>query len=335
MKIARTLFPVVILLAAAGGYLWYNARQSDPLPDDIAYGNGRVEAVQVDIASKIAGRVDEVLAAEGEMVEPGQTVARLDRKLLEAQKAQAQAELASAQSQVAAAEAAVAQGEAQLVLAEQELTRAQELFEKGHSSAELRDERLSARDVAAANVNALKAALVSAERTVDAARYAVQAVETNLEDTELVSPTRGRILYRLMEPGEVVASGGKVLTMVDLTEVYLEFYLPATQAHMLAIGSEARIKLDIADVTVPAVVTFVSPSSQFTPKEVETADERDKLMFRVKVRVPQELVEKYIDYVKTGMRGTAYVRLAGEALSDWPPSLALTDLDAIPELSMR
>ncbi|MDV7143149.1 HlyD family efflux transporter periplasmic adaptor subunit [Tropicimonas sp. TH_r6] len=335
MKIRNVLFTAAVLLVAVGGYSWYSGRQPAPLPGDIAFGNGQVEAVQVDISSKIAGRVQEVLVSEGAVVEPDQVLARLDRRTLEATKAQAEATLASAEAQVAAAEAAVVQAKAQLTLTEQELARAQQLLAKGHSSQEVTDIRVSERDVAAANVSAAEAAVVSARRNVDAARFAVEEIDSTLEDTELVAPTRGRVLYRLVEPGEVVASGGKLLTMIDLSDVYLEFFLPATQAHLVAIGAEARIRLDIADVTVPATVTFVSPSSQFTPKQVETADERDKLMFRVKVRVPQELVEKYIDYVKTGLRGTAYVRLASEAPSDWPASLALTELDALPDLVKR
>jgi HlyD family secretion protein len=136
----------------------------------------------------------------------------------------------------------------------------------------------------------------------------------------LTSPTMGRVLYRLAEPGEVLGAGGKVLTLVDLAEVYMEIFLSAHDAHRLALGSDARIVIDGADFAVPAVVTFVSPEAQFTPKQVETASEREKLMFRVKVRVPTELVGAYIDFVKTGIRGVAYVRL-GFTPPDWPPWL--------------
>lgn len=134
----------------------------------------------------------------------------------------------------------------------------------------------------------------------------------------------GRVLYRLAEPGEVLSAGGKVLTIVNLTDVYMEIYLPAADAHRVSIGSEARIKLDIVDFAVPAKVSFVSPELQFTPKQVETRSEREKLMFRVKVRVPSELIRKYIDRVKTGVRGVAYVRLnnpGAEPQPAWPEFL--------------
>ena len=138
------------------------------------------------------------------------------------------------------------------------------------------------------------------------------------------SHQRSGVLYRLVEPGEVLSVGGKVLTLVNLTDVYMEIYLPSAQAHRVSIGSEARIKLDILDFAVPAKVSFVSPESQFTPKQVETQSEREKLMFRVKVRVPSVLILKLIDRVKTGVRGVAYVRLTNpgtEQQSEWPEFL--------------
>ncbi len=117
------------------------------------------------------------------------------------------------------------------------------------------------------------------------------------------------------------------MTMADLSEVNLEFYLPASQAHLVALGSEARIKLDVVDAVVPATVTFVSPASQFTPREVETADERQNLVFRIRVRVPQELVEGHIEHVRTGildflnliitmLTGAAVIRERGTARSN-------------------
>ena len=129
----------------------------------------------------------------------------------------------------------------------------------------------------------------------------------------------GRILYRLARPGEVLAAGGKVLTLVDLSEVYMEIFLPSEQAARLPIGAAARIVPDGADFAVPATVSFVSPEAQFTPKQVETRSEREKLMFRVKVMVPQELVIKHIEKVKTGVRGVAYVRL--DDTVSWPAAL--------------
>jgi HlyD family secretion protein len=318
---SRWIIAGIAVLAAGAGLYYYTANGNGELPDGITSGNGRIEAVQVDISSRIAGRVATVEVKEGDLVETGQLVATIETRELEAQLSRAQAEYASVESQVAAAEAAIAQAEARLLLADQELERTRELVSRGVATAETLDVRLSDHKVAEANLTVAKASLLSQQRAVDAARFAIEEVQTYLDDARLTAPTLGRVLYRLTEPGEVIGAGGRVLTMVDLTEVYLEFFLPATEAHLLSIGSEARIRLDIADVVIPAKVSFVSPVSQFTPKQVETASERQDLMFRVRVRVPQPLVEANIDLVKTGIRGVAYVRLASEPLPDWPEFL--------------
>jgi HlyD family secretion protein len=310
------------VLVAGLGYLIISS-DSGALPDDIASGNGRVEATQVDISTKIAGRVQEVTVREGDLITQGQVVARIDDAELRAQLLRAEAETASAQSDVAAARAAIEEAKARLILADQELDRAKALVDKGHATKETLDTRLSERNVARANLAAAQATLIAKERGVDAARAVAKEIQTRIDDSVLTSPATGRVLYRLSEPGEVLASGGKVLTLVDLQDIYMEIFLPSAQAHRVAIGADARIKLDIVDFAIPATVSFVSPESQFTPKQVETPSEREKLMFRVKVRVAPELVLKHINSVKTGIRGVAYVRLSrlqGEA-SAWPEFL--------------
>jgi HlyD family secretion protein len=317
MQIRFRVIFAVLGLAGLFVYLLFGSGDDRQLPDGIVVGNGRIEAVQVDIASKIPGRVNAVLVQEGDLVKPGEPLARIDSAQLKAQLQRAIAEIASAQSQVAQAEAQIAQSTAQLKLSERELERASSLLKKGHTSQENYDTRLSQRDVAKANLTASGAALVSRQRGVDAAQAVKAEIESQISDCELASPLLGRVLYRLAEPGEVVQSGGKVMTLVNLQDVYMEIFLPSVAAHRLAIGSEARIVIDGADFSVPAKVTFVSPKAQFTPKQVETADEREKLMFRVKVRVPTELVEKHIDFVKTGIRGVAYVR-PGLSPPPWP-----------------
>jgi HlyD family secretion protein len=173
---------------------------------------------------------------------------------------------------------------------------------------------------------------VARQRSVDSAKAIAAEIQTQIDDCILKSPTMGRVLYRLSEPGEVLGAGGKVLTLVNLADIYMEIFLPSAKAHRVSIGAEARIKLDILDVAVPAKVSFVSPEAQFTPKQVETPSERDKLMFRVKVRVPSELVLKYIERVKTGVRGVAYVRLSqmsGEK-SEWPEFLRKLPPEVMP-----
>lgn len=320
----QAISSVLLVFAVVAAWLLWEHFQTPALAAGFASGNGRIEAVQIDIATKIAGRVETMLAKEGDLVQPDQTLAKINTAQLRAQLLRAEANVASAKSQVASARASIAQAKARLILANQELSRSRELVKKGHISKETNDARVSEVAVARANLEAADATLISKQRNVDAVRAGVTEVLTQIDDATLVSPTIGRVLYRLAEPGEILGSGGKVLTLVNLADVYMEVFLPSAQAHSIAIGAEARIKLDILDFAIPATVSFVSPESQFTPKQVEISSERDKLMFRVKVRVPQALVLKHIDRVKTGIRGVAYIRLVdqtGEAPSPWPDFL--------------
>ncbi|MDO6692560.1 HlyD family efflux transporter periplasmic adaptor subunit [Aliiglaciecola sp. 3_MG-2023] len=315
---------ILVVIVAVGTWMLWRFIQQPSLPSDFASGNGRIEAVQVDISTKIAGRVQEVIAAEGDLVQPQQALARINTDQLEAQLLRAEADVAAGESLIASANASIAQAKAQQLLAKQELSRASDLIKKSAVSKETYDTRVSALAVADASVEAADAMLISRQRNVDALQAVVNEIKTQIEDATLVSPTIGRVLYRLAEPGEVLGSGGKVLTIINLADVYMEVFLPSNQAHRVAIGAEARVKLDIIDYAIPATVSFVSPESQFTPKQVETQNERNKLMFRVKVKIPQELVLSHIEQVKTGVRGVAYIRLAPEgddSPSEWPEEL--------------
>ena len=152
--------------------------------------------------------------------------------------------------------------------------------------------------------------MINAEAAVDAAKATVDRIQADIDDSTLRAPRDGRVQYRVVQPGEVVGAGGKVLNIVDLSDVYMTFFLPTEAAGRVAIGSEVHLVLDaIPQYVVPARATFVADVAQFTPKTVETAEERQKLMFRIKAKIPPDLLKKYIRQVKTGLPGMAYVRV--------------------------
>lgn len=319
MKYLRPAVAVIVVLAAIAAIGWYVWQQtSNGLPDGFATGNGRLEADQIDIATKVPGRVAEIRVREGELVQAGDILAVMDTRELEAQMARARADAARAASQVEEVRALIEQRRAEQVLAEDEFARASQLAERGVNSQALADQKKTRLATAEAALHAARAQLNTAERGVEAANALVAQYETQVADATLAAPVLGRILYRLSQPGEVLGGGGKVVTLLDLSQVYMELFLPADQAMRTGLGAEARIKLDSIPYAIPAYVSFVSPEAQFTPKQVETADEREKLMFRVKVRLPEELVQANIEQVKTGLRGVAYIRLAGAEDLPWP-----------------
>ncbi|MGB4828873.1 MAG: HlyD family efflux transporter periplasmic adaptor subunit [Paracoccaceae bacterium] len=319
MKQVRYLIAALVVLAAVAAVGWYVwDRSTGGLPDGFATGNGRLEADQIDIATKVPGRVAEVRVSEGQLVQPGEVLAVMDTREMDAQVARARADAARAASQVEEVRAVIEQRRAEKTLAEEEFARASQLAERGVTSQAVADQQKTRLATAEAALNVALAQLNTAERGVEAANALVAQYETQVADATLTAPVLGRVLYRLAQPGEVLGGGGKVITLLDLSQVYMEVFLPADQAMRTGLGAEARIRLDSIPYAIPAYVSFVSPEAQFTPKQVETAAEREKLMFRVKVRLPEELVKAYIDQVKTGLRGVAYIRLAGAEDSPWP-----------------
>ncbi|KWZ48451.1 hemolysin D [Burkholderia savannae] len=336
-----------VVLALGGYYGWTQLRHQGP-GDAFANGNGRIEATEIDVATKLPGRIDEILVDEGDFVKAGQPLASMQIQVLRAQYDEATAQrqralntAAGVESQVAqrksdkaAAQAMVVLRDSELDAAKRRLARSETLSREGASSMqELDDDRARARSAqaavsaAAAQVAAAQAAieateaqLVAAHSAVTAADATVARVQADIDDSKLESPRDGRVQYRVAQPGEVLPAGGKVLNLVDLSDVYMTFFLPETVVGKVALGADARIILDAApNYVIPATVSFVSSTAQFTPKTVETANERQKLMFRVKARIDRELLQKHLKLVKTGLPGVAWVRV--DQSKPWPAQL--------------
>ncbi|ASG52998.1 MAG TPA: hypothetical protein DFK21_11690 [Salmonella bongori] len=337
------------ILAVIAVAVWWMLRPAD-VPEGFAASNGRIEATEVDIATKIAGRIDTILVSEGQFVRQGEVLAKMDTRVLQEQRLEAIAQIKESESAVAAAralqeqrqsemraaQAVVKQREAELESVSKRHVRSHSLAKRGAVSAQqLDDDRAAAESARAAlesaraQVSAAKAAIeaartsiIQAQTRVEAAQATERRIVADIDDSELKAPRDGRVQYRVAEPGEVLSAGGRVLNMVDLSDVYMTFFLPTEQAGQLKIGGEARLVLDAApNLRIPATISFVASVAQFTPKTVETHDERLKLMFRVKARIPPELLRQHLEYVKTGLPGMAWVRL-NEQLP-WPDSLTV------------
>jgi HlyD family secretion protein len=341
------LVALVLVLALAGYYGWQKFGRRN-LPDGIASGNGRIEAVEIDVSTKTPGRIREILVNEGDFVTAGQVLARMDTDQLEAQRRQATAQLRRAvvsvdtakslvnqrEAERTAAVAVLAQREAQLDTADRKLARSEQLIKSSAVSQQVLDDDRAADQgakaaVAAAQaqvaaseaaISAAKALVIDAGAAVDAAQAAIESITVEINDSTLTSPRDGRVQYRVAQPGEVLSAGGRVLNLVDLGDVYMTFFLPTAQAGRVAIGADVRLVLDaVPQYVIPAKATFVADVAQFTPKTVETEEERQKLMFRVKAHIPPELLRKYIQQVKTGLPGMAYVQL--DSKTEWPTRL--------------
>ncbi|SOB93722.1 HlyD family secretion protein [Rhodobacter maris] len=293
-----------------------------PEEDGIYGSNGRIEAQTVDVASKYAGRIEAVSAEEGDLLATSAPVAQMDTADEKAQLAAAKAAVMRAQAAKAVAEATLMQAQSALAVAQTSYDRTVKLHESGTSAQSTLDDATNALNSARATVEMARAQISDAVASIAAAEADQQQVTLALEDLTITAPLRGRVLYRLHEPGEVIAAGTPVITMLDLSNVYMNVYLPASVVGTLTVGDEARMILDpVPQYVIPATVTFVSPQSQFTPKNVETAEQREELVFRVKLSVPRALLAKFEAQIKSGVRGIGYVRTRAD--TPWPARLTV------------
>ena len=340
---------IVVIVAVAGYYAWTRLEPAGP-GEGFVSGNGRIEATEIDVATKLGGRVDSIVVNEGDFVTAGQVLATMQTQVLQAQRAEGAAKqqqaihvVASAEAVVSArtsdklaAQAVVAQRESEFDAAQRRLARSETLSRDGAASRQqLDDDRARVHgaqaavsaakaQVAAAQaaIEAAQAELVGARSAVTAAAATVSRIDADIDDSQLKAPRDGRVQYRIAQPGEVLGGGGKLLNLVDLTDVYMTFFLPEAVAGKVALGSDAHIILDAAPAyVIPARVSFVASTAQFTPKTVETASERQKLMFRVKAQIDRDLLQKHLKQVKTGVPGVVWVKL--DAAAPWPAELAV------------
>jgi len=313
------LLLLVVLLAATGGAYWW-LHPHPGLPPGIASGNGRLEADEIDIDTKFAGRIANLFADEGDLTKAGEILAKMDTRDVEAQLKQSQALILQAQEALNAANATLDQQKSLVLYAQQEIARTQALVGKGFATKEQLDSRTQLLAGAIAGERAAEDTVRGSQDALDAATHAAEIYQANIADDSLVSPRDGRIEYRIANVGEVLPAGGKVFTILDTAYVYMDIYLPTESAGRVKLGSDARIVLDSYPTRAfPAKVVFVAAQAQFTPKTVETQAERDVLMFRVRVRIDPELLLAHAADVRSGLPGMAYVQTDPKVA--WPVTL--------------
>lgn len=316
-RIARLLAILLVAgLAAGGAYVVWQKTRPPKLPEGFLSGNGRIEGTEIDIATKFAGRIDAVFVKEGDLVTAGQLLVRMDARALSAQLNYANASLIRAKRDLDAARAEVERRTYDRDLARTELKRSETLVDQGYATRQRYDRDRATAQMAEAGLAQSRAQVNQSFAAISAAEAQVNELEANLADSKIAAPTGGRVLFRLAEPGEVLAAGGKVLTIVDLSDLYMTLYIPERVAGKIPIGAEGRIRVDARpELLIPGRVSFVASEAEFTPKEVQTTEERQKLVFRVKLR-PTENPDGLL---KPGMPGVGFIRY--DAAIQWPESL--------------
>lgn len=314
VKFIKWLFFILLIAGLGFAAYWFN--RVEPLPAGFVSANGRLELNRIDVASLYPGRVQEIRVRDGESVHKDQVLVVLSSEQSSSQLAAAQAAKLRAEEAVSRAEAEISAREQQLKLAQMELNNAVALRRDNLVSQAEVNRRQAARDAERAAVAATKAGQAEAQAAVSQAQAQVDAASSANNDLLITAPIDARVEYRIAEVANVVASGSKVISLVDPLDITMNVFLPTNSMAAIELGAEARIILDGIDAVWPAHVEFISAQAQFTPKHVETANERDKLMYKVKLRLPLEAAQAHPKLLKGGLTGMAYVRL--DATADWP-----------------
>ena len=314
-----------------------------PAPSSGVRVSGHVEATEVRVAAEVGGRLVDLRVVEGDRVEPGDLVALLDTRDIELQIGRAGAERAAAdaqlrlleagarpqdirqaEAQVGAATADAAAARVELRAAETDLKRFEALLQANAGSEKQRDDARARVDVARQRESGARDRIRAAREVVsrlragarpeavEAARARVAAVDAQLAvfekmrgDATVVAPVGGVVTQTLVDAGEVVAPRVPLLVVTDLDHAGANLFVPEPLIPHLVLGQAADVLTDAGD-TLPGTVTYISPQAEFTPRNVQTADERSKLVYRIKV-----VVDNSAGVLKSGMPVDAELQLPG------------------------
>ena len=296
---------------------------ADEEPSNTLRVSGHVEATEIQVAAEVGGRIVELRVDEGDRLNAGDLVARLDTRdtelqirRLRAERATADAQLrllragsraediAQAEAQADAAAAEVTALGADLEAAERDLERFEALLAANAGSQKQRDDALARVNVARERRRAAEERVRAARETlarlrsgarpeeIDAARARVAtvdaqlaALEKGLTDAEVLAPVAGVVTQKLADEGELIARGGAIVVVTDLDRAWANLFVPEPMIPRIRLGQKATVFTDAGGPGLPGEVTFVSPRAEFTPRNVQTAEERSKLVYRIKVNV--------------------------------------------------
>jgi HlyD family secretion protein len=268
--------------------------------------SGHVEATDVRISTKIGGRLESFPIQEGDQVAAGQVLAKIETVDVELAIAQARAERDAAQAnlalrvagpsreEIAQAQANVERAQADLSGAQKDLERMQGLLDRGSGTTKSRDDARTRRDMAAATVEGQREALRrlksgSRREEIDANRArvassdaAIAQLEQRLRDTTVTSPLAGVVTEKLVQPGELLQAGSPLCTVTDLAHAWVTVFVPGPDLARLRMGQPATVVTDDGQ-TRQGRVSFIASQAEFTPKNVQTRDERVKLVYEVKI----------------------------------------------------
>jgi HlyD family secretion protein len=326
----RTVHPLAaIVIFAALAAATASCRQAED--GGRIHASGHIEATEVRLSAKVGGRLLEAPFEEGDVVRQGEVVARIDTVDAEHVLARARAEAEAADAglrlllagtraeDLRRAEDQLAQAQTELDAARRDYDRLEGLAERGTATEKARDDAATRRDIADRAVAAARSQLeklVAGPRRQEietaraqraAAEAQVAAIEQQIEDATVIAPRDGVITRRVAEPGEVLHPGATIATLTDLARPWLTVWIDEPHLSQVDLGDHVEVRVDGSSDSFTGVVSFISSVAEFTPKNVQTPDERAKLVFRVKV-----MLDNANGVFKPGMPADAYFGGTGD-----------------------
>ena len=328
-KRAKILIPVLIIALVAGGYMIYSKKQINPNQIKVS---GNIETTTVGVGFKISGHVTQRMIDEGDSVKKGQVIASLETTDLELAAANAKAQLLAAQAtlsqltngsrpqDVSAAQAAVRSAEADKQNAAAEDQRMQQLFADSAVSAQDRDRVRTAYKMASARADQVAQQLSIviegprqeeielATAKVEQAKQQLELAKTKLAYAQIAAPIDGVVLSKNIEVGEYVSPGTPVVTIGELNQVWLKAYIAESDLGKVKLGQKVSVTTDTySNKTYRGYISFIASEAEFTPKNIQTSEERVKLVYRIKI-----VLENAAHELKPGMPADAVINLGGE-----------------------
>ncbi len=310
MRVAALLAAIVVASGVA-----YALMRPKPLPDQVVYGAGRIEADEIRVGVEVAGRLVELNAVEGAAIREGDLVARLDGADYELEHARAAAEQRAASELVTQLATEIELADHHAETARADLARYEALGDDAVASQQRLDLARDAYQQAADQARVLRARLAQAQAQVEAADAVVALARSRADKTRVTAPRSGVVLERIAEPGEVVAPGQPVAILADLSTARLRVFIPERDLGRVRLGASARIRVDsFPDQLFEARVAQVDAQAQFTPRDVHMADERSRTVYGVLIEAANP-----DGVLKPGMPADAWV--LAEAGAEWPQRL--------------
>jgi len=273
-KIVKAVIAIIIILSVSYLAFLY-IRKQQGIPDNAIKVSGNIEATDVRLSFRVPGKIKELLTDEGRVIKTADVVARLDTDELTKIKAGAESSLKAA--------------EYTYELAKIDYQRLENLFQAGSISAQRRDSVKTNADASKANMEALKASL--------------ELANTRLGFADLLSPLDGFVLVKSAEAGEVVQAGATVFTVADLRDIWLTAYINERDLGRVKLNQQAQVKTDTyLNKIYKGRISFISQEAEFTPKQIQTNEERVKLVYRIKIQIDNENLE-----LKPGMPADGFI----------------------------